>query len=151
REQEGDKVRALDSGADDYLTKPFSPRELVARVKAVLRRTRSSAAASGAEETLVFPSLTIDTSRRDVEVDGEPAELTTLEFDLLKAMALQPRRVFSRRQLLEAVWGWDFVGDDRVVDVHIRNLRKALGDSATEPRFIGTVRGVGYRFELEPS
>ncbi|MEZ5282447.1 MAG: response regulator transcription factor [Acidimicrobiales bacterium] len=151
RSEETDKLIGLSVGADDYLTKPFSPRELVARVKAVLRRTRSSAAASGAEETLVFPSLTIDTSRRDVEVDGEPAELTTLEFDLLKAMALQPRRVFSRRQLLEAVWGWDFVGDDRVVDVHIRNLRKALGDSATEPRFIGTVRGVGYRFELEPS
>lgn len=150
RSEETDKLIGLSVGADDYLTKPFSPRELVARVKAVLRRSRGAAAGAQPDDgVLAFDSLVIDTARREVRVDQSPVELTTLEFDLLKAMAEQPRRVFSRQQLLEAVWGWDFVGDDRVVDVHVRNLRRGLGDSASEPRFIGTVRGVGYRFELE--
>jgi DNA-binding response OmpR family regulator len=131
-------------GADDYLTKPFSPRELVARIKAVLRRQRGSTAA--AEDELVFADLKVDKARREVTVAGTPAELTTLEFDLLAALASQPGRVFSRRQLIEAIWGWDYYGDERVVDVHVRKLRKGLGDDATEPRIIGTVRGVGYKF-----
>ena len=88
--------------------------------------------------------------RREVTIGQSPVSITTLEFDLLTALASQPGRVFSRRQLLEAVWGWDFVGDDRVVDVHVRNLRRGLGDSASEPRFVGTVRGVGYRFIPDP-
>lgn len=144
RAEEVDKLIGLSVGADDYLTKPFSPRELVARIKAVLRRQRGSAATT--EDELVFADLNVDKARREVTVAGTPAELTTLEFDLLVALASQPGRVFSRRQLIEAIWGWDYYGDERVVDVHIRKLRKGLGDDATEPRIIGTVRGVGYKF-----
>ena len=149
RAEETDKLIGLSVGADDYLTKPFSPRELAARVKAVLRRSRTGQEPS--DEVLTFPGIRVDRSRREVIVDQTDVSVTTLEFDLLAALAAQPGRVFSRMQLLEAVWGWDYVGDDRVVDVHIRNLRRALADSATEPRFIGTVRGVGYRFVAEPA
>jgi len=148
RAEETDKVVGLSVGADDYLTKPFSPRELIARVKAVLRRARSGRPAS--EDLLTFDGLEIDVSRRLVERDGKARDLTALEFDLLAKLASQPGRVFSRRQLLEAVWGWDYVGDERVVDVHIRNLRRALDDDATDPDLIGTVRGVGYRFLADP-
>ena len=152
RAEETDKVVGLSVGADDYVTKPFSPRELVARIKAVLRRQRSTAPADqeSRSRVMVFPGLTIDRDRHEVTVDDGSVTLTALEFELLSALADQPGRVFSRRQLLQAVWGWDYVGDDRVVDVHIRNLRKALGDDAHDPRFVGTVRGVGYRFEPEP-
>lgn len=144
RAEEVDKLIGLSVGADDYLTKPFSPRELVARIKAVLRRQRGSAATTN--DQFVFADLKVDKARREVTVAGTPAELTTLEFDLLAALASQPGRVFSRRQLIEAIWGWDYYGDERVVDVHIRKLRKGLGDDAAEPRIIGTVRGVGYKF-----
>lgn len=144
RAEETDKLIGLSVGADDYLTKPFSPRELVARVKAVLRRSRPNSRTG--DEVQEFAGLRIDTASREVAVDGELVSTTALEFDLLAAMASQPRRVYSRAQLLEKVWGWDYVGDDRVVDVHIRNLRRALGDNAADPRFIGTVRNVGYRF-----
>ena len=144
RAEETDKLIGLAVGADDYLTKPFSPRELVARIKAVLRRSRPAAAAE--EQLVSLSGVEIDSLRRSVKVNGEDRELTTLEFDLLVALAEQPGRVFSRRQLLERVWGWDYYSDERVVDVHIRNLRKALDDNAAEPRWIGTVRGVGYRF-----
>ncbi len=147
RAEETDKLIGLSVGADDYMTKPFSPRELVARVKAVLRRSRARQEPS--DEVLIFPGLRIDRIRREVTVDEVQVTVTTLEFDLLAALAAQPGRVFSRTQLLETVWGWDYFGDDRVVDVHIRNLRRALSDSANEPRFIGTVRGVGYRFVSE--
>ena len=147
RAEETDKLIGLSVGADDYLTKPFSPRELVARVKAVLRRSRPSSR-TGAE-VQEFAGLRIDTASREVAVDGGLVSTTALEFDLLAAMASQPGRVYSRAQLLEKVWGWDYVGDDRVVDVHIRNLRRALGDDAADPRFIGTVRNVGYRFIRE--
>jgi DNA-binding response OmpR family regulator len=145
RAEEADKLIGLSVGADDYLTKPFSPRELTARVKAVLRRSRGSARQDG-EGVLRFPEVTVDLVRRSVTAGGADTRLTALEFDLLAALAAQPGRVFSRRQLLESVWGWDYFGDERVVDVHIRNLRKALGDDASSPRIIGTVRGVGYRF-----
>jgi DNA-binding response OmpR family regulator len=148
RSEETDKVIGLSVGADDYLTKPFSPRELIARVKAVLRRARSGRPID--DELLAFEGLEIDLGRRRVERDGGARELTTLEFDLLAKLASQPGRVFSRRQLLEAVWGWDYVGDERVVDVHIRNLRRALDDDAANPDLIGTVRGVGYRFLADP-
>jgi len=144
RAEETDKLIGLAVGADDYLTKPFSPRELVARIKAVLRRSRPAAAAE--EQLVSLSGVEIDSLRRTVKVNGDDKELTTLEFDLLAALAEQPGRVFSRRQLLERVWGWDYYSDERVVDVHIRNLRKALDDNAAEPRWIGTVRGVGYRF-----
>ena len=145
RSEEVDKLIGLSVGADDYLTKPFSPRELIARVKAVLRRSRQGAT-PGDDDRLVFSDLSIDVSRREVAVNGSSVGLTALEFDLLAAMAAQPGRVFSRRQLIEAIWGWDYFGDERVVDVHVRKLRKALGDDAGEPRIIGTVRGVGYKF-----
>ncbi|MCP4966652.1 MAG: response regulator transcription factor [bacterium] len=145
RSEEVDKLIGLSVGADDYLTKPFSPRELVARIKAVLRRQRGTAPTADADR-LAFTELAIDLGRRQVTVADTLVDLTTLEFDLLAALAAQPGRVFSRRQLIEAIWGWDYFGDERVVDVHIRKLRKALGDDAGEPGIIGTVRGVGYKF-----
>jgi DNA-binding response OmpR family regulator len=144
RTDEADKLIGLELGADDYVTKPFSPRELVARVRAVLRRRRSEEPT--VDEVLRFDGLEIDSARHEVRVDGRTVELTSLEFDLLAAMAAAPGRVFTRRQLIERGWGWELFGDERVVDVHISNLRKALGDAADRPRFVGTVRGVGYKF-----
>jgi DNA-binding response OmpR family regulator len=145
RSDEVDKLVGLSVGADDYMTKPFSPRELVARIRAVLRRTRVTEP-SAASECLEFEDLTIDTARREVTRRGERVDLSALEFDLLVALAGAPGRVFTRGQLLQQVWGWDFYGDERVVDVHIRSIRRALGDSADAPELIGTVRGVGYKF-----
>ena len=149
RAEEVDKLVGLGVGADDYVTKPFSPREVTARVKAVLRRDRSVRASE--EATLRFDGVTIDTAGRDVVVNGAPVALSSLEFDLLAALAATPGRVFSRAQLLERVWGYDFYGDERVVDVHIRSLRQHLGDDAGDAHVIGTVRSVGYKFLLEPS
>ncbi len=143
RAEEMDKVIGLSVGADDYVTKPFGAKELVARVKAVLRRQRDAVLPTG--DLMTLEGLSIDIARHEVLRDGDPVTLTALEFELLTFMAAAPGRVYSRRQLLEHVWGWDFVGDDRVVDVHVRNLRKALGDDAANPRYIATVRGVGYK------
>jgi DNA-binding response OmpR family regulator len=145
KSEEVDKLVGLSVGADDYVTKPFSPREVVARVRAVLRRQRLREP-SAPGERLVFDDLTIDTARREVERHGEPVALSALEFDLLVALARAPGRVLSRTELLQRVWGWDFYGDERVVDVHIRSIRRALGDRANAPELIGTVRGVGYKF-----
>ena len=144
RAEEVDKLVGLGVGADDYITKPFSPREVTARVKAVLRRDRGGRTAE--EATLRFDGLTIDTAGREVVVNGAPVMLSSLEFDLLAALAAAPGRVFSRAQLLERVWGYDFYGDERVVDVHIRSLRARLGDPAGDPHLIATVRGAGYKF-----
>ena len=138
-------VHLVGLGADDYVTKPFSPREVVARVRAVLRRRRVNGAPADGER-LVFDDLVIDTARREVERHREPVVLSALEFDLLVALARAPGRVLSRTELLQQVWGWDFYGDERVVDVHIRSIRRALGDRADAPELIGTVRGVGYKF-----
>ena len=155
RAEEVDLLVGLSVGADDYVAKPFSPREVVARVKTVLRRGRNipEAAAAATPKPVVpawqFAGLTIDPERREVRAEGELVELSALEFDLLGALASSPGRVFSRAQLLERVWGYAFFGDERVVDVHIRNLRRALGDDATSPVVIGTVRGVGYKFLKE--
>lgn len=145
KSEEIDRVVGLTLGADDYVTKPFSPRELVARIRAVLRRGRESTP-SHADERLQFVDLVIDEGAREVAVDGMPVELTTLEFDLLLALASHPGKVFTRQRLLERVWGWDYYGRDRVVDVHVANIRRTLDDDAAEPRFIATVRGVGYKF-----
>ena len=144
RAEEVDKLVGLGVGADDYVTKPFSPREITARVKAVLRRDRGVRTAE--EATLRFDGLTIDTAGRDVVMNGASVVLSSLEFDLLAALAAAPGRVFSRAQLLERVWGYDFYGDERVVDVHIRSLRARLGDPAGDPHVIATVRGAGYKF-----
>lgn len=150
RAEEVDKLVGLGVGADDYVTKPFSPREVVARVRAVLRRAGATPGRDGGPEASVqeFEGLRIDEARHEVLLAGASVDLSALEFSLLVALAGAPGRVYSRAQLLERVWGYDFYGDERVVDVHIRGLRKALRDDATSPRVIGTVRGVGYKFLL---
>jgi DNA-binding response OmpR family regulator len=148
RAEEVDKLVGLGVGADDYVTKPFSPREVAARVKAVLRRDRGVRDTGAA--VLSFGGLTVDPGAREVRVDGTSVTLSALEFDVLAALTGAPGRVFSRRQLLERVWGYDFFGDERVVDVHIRGLRARLGDDAANPRLIATVRGVGYKFVGRP-
>ena len=152
RADEVDLVVGLGVGADDYVTKPFSPREVVARVKAVLRRDRAAGGPAAKASTVwQFPGLTVDLDRREVRTDAGAVDLSALEFDLLAALASSPGRVFSRAQLLERVWGYSFFGDERVVDVHVRNLRRALADDASSPTIIGTVRGVGYKFLPEPT
>ena len=143
--EETDRLIGLSVGADDYIVKPFSPREVVARVKAVLRRTRV-ATQEPLAEPLVFDGIAVDVERHVVTVDGEVAELSALQFSLLQVLVESPGRVFARHQLIDRVWGRDFYGEERIVDVHIGNLRKALGDSAASSRFIETIRGVGYKF-----
>ncbi len=143
RSEEVDKLVGLGVGADDYITKPFSPREVTARVKAVLRRRSTE---HDQPTSLRFDSVTIDPVGREVLIDGVAVAISTLEFDLLTALAGAPGRVFSRTQLLQRVWGYDFFGDERVVDVHIRSLRARLNDDANEPHLIATVRGIGYKW-----
>lgn len=147
RSEEIDRIIGLTVGADDYLAKPFSPRELVARVRALLRRPRSRAAHVGPSTPV---GLEVDASRRTVRVDGKLVEMTALEFDLLAALAREPGTVVRRAALLDRVWGAEFVADEHLVDVHIANLRRRLGDDAEQPRFIETVRGVGYRLREGP-
>jgi DNA-binding response OmpR family regulator len=145
--EEIDRVIGLEVGADDYLTKPFSPRELVARVRAMLRRPRQSNASEvPLPLPLQFGALLIDHARHEATLAGAPLGLTILEYDLLGTLAAHPGRAFTRAQLLDRVWGADYFGDDHVVDVHIANLRKKLGDDPAQAQFIVTVRGVGYRF-----
>ncbi len=139
RSEEIDRIVGLSVGADDYLVKPFSPRELVARVKALLRRPRLSAPAQQPED------LVVDVARRTVTAHGQSVTLTTTEFDILAALARDPGIVISRSQLLDRVWGPEFVGDDHLVDVHVANLRHKIGDG-----FIDTIRGVGYRLSESP-
>ncbi len=146
RADEVDKLIGLSVGADDYLTKPFSPRELVARVNTVLRRPRRpDDRAVVALPPREFGRLRVDAEGRDVWVDDQQVGLTRTEFDILDALSARPNVALSRRQIIDAVWGAGWVGDDHVVDVHVANLRKKLDDPPAEPRYILTVRGVGYR------
>ncbi|MCR4428707.1 MAG: response regulator transcription factor [Caldiserica bacterium] len=145
KDEETDKVVGLSIGADDYITKPFSPKELVARVKAHLRRTKYWQAPK--EEILGDGRIKIDTGSRQVWLNGKEVKLTALEFDLLKTLASSPSRVFSREQLLDLVWGVNYFGDPRVVDVHIGNIRKKIERDPSAPEIIKTVRDVGYKFE----
>ena len=147
RTEEVDRIVGLRVGADDYVTKPFSPRELVARIQAMLRRPRhQTAPPAGDEQVRRFDDLTIDPGAREVQLDGQPVALTRLEFDLLDLLTSQPRRVFTKQQLLEHVWGSAAYRDDHVVAVHVANLRRKLADDADDPRWIRTVRGVGFRW-----
>jgi two-component system response regulator ResD len=146
RRAEDDRVMGLDLGADDYLTKPFSPRELVSRVRAILRRT-SLQANETEPARLEYPGLTIIPAARRVEVDGHAVELTAKEFDALLTLARAPDQVMARETLLSKVWGFDYLGDSRTVDVHIGTLRKKVERDPAHPRFIKTVWTVGYRFD----
>ena len=139
RGEEVDRVVGLSVGADDYLVKPFSPRELVARIRALMRRPRSS---GGSE---LPAGLEVDVGRHQVRVDGRPIELTATEFAILAELSREPGLVVSRARLLATVWGPGFEGDGHLVDVHVANLRRKLGDEPDQPRFVETVRGVGYR------
>lgn len=139
RGEEEERVKGLELGADDYVVKPFSPKEVVARVKALLRR-------AGLKEELHYGPLRLLPKERQAYLEGKPLPLSQLEFDLLLTLAQHPGMVFTRERLLEKVWGPDFPGIDRVVDVHIAGLRKKLMDDPENPRFIETVRGLGYRF-----
>lgn len=145
--EEVDRVVGLEIGADDYVVKPFSPRELLARVKAVLRRRGQ---VLGKAEVIEAPGLRLDSRSREVTVRGESITLSTLEFKLLHFLASQPRRVFSREQLLDNVWGRDRFVTPRTVDVHVRRLREKIENRDAAPRYIQTVRGSGYRFSPGP-
>ena len=142
RAEEIDTLIGLSVGADDYMTKPFSPRELVARIRTMMRRPRVAP-----PDTLVrcFGALTIDPDSREVTLDGAPVELTRTEFDILDTLSARPRHVYSRRQLIDEVWGPGWVGDERLADVHISHIRAKLADDTTDPRYILTLRGVGFR------
>jgi len=146
RTEEADKVAGFAVGADDYLTKPFSLRELAVRVKAILRRVERTGATSGSGP-IVRGGLSVDASRRRVTVDGAEVGLTPLEFDILLALARDPGVVFTREQLMDRVWGYRDYAGGRVVDSHVARIRRKLGEDGTEPRFIRTVHGVGYAFE----
>ncbi len=143
RVEEIDRIVGLSTGADDYVTKPFSPGELMARVRAMLRRPRASREATTGSRR--FGDLEINAAAREVRVASLPVELTKIEFELLEVLSSEPRVAFSRERLLERVWGGEWFGDEHVVDVHIANLRSKLGDDPRAPVYIRTIRGVGYR------
>ena len=145
RGDEADVLSGFEAGADDYLTKPFSPKILVARVRAILKRMGVETGEDG--DFIEVGGLRIDLRGRQVEVAGSRVELTALEFDLLHALAQHPGWVYSRQQLLEEVWGYEYLGESRVVDVHVANLRKKMADDIGQPTYIRTVRGVGYKLQ----
>jgi DNA-binding response OmpR family regulator len=156
RDDEIDRVVGLEVGADDYLTKPFSMRELMARVKAQLRRSRllreeldknTADASQKPQDKLTFGNLVVNRTRREVTLDGTPLSLKPQEYDLLVFFAEHKGQMLSREFILERVWGWDFIGDSRTVDVHVRWLRQKIEDESSKPTRIVTVRGGGYRFE----
>jgi DNA-binding response OmpR family regulator len=145
RTDEGDKIRGFSKGADDYLTKPFGLGELEVRVAAILRRQR--VVTSIEQQRLTFDKLSIDSTRREVILSNEPVPLTALEFDLLYFLASHPARVWRRSELIQEVWDYEYVGDQRVVDVHIGQIRKKIEIDPTQSTLIHTIRGVGYKFE----
>jgi DNA-binding response OmpR family regulator len=145
RGDELDKVLGLELGADDYITKPFSIREFRSRVRALLRRAAAPRPAAADGEVLVAGDLRLDPARRTVEIAGEPVQLTYVEFELLRAFASSPGRVFSREMLLRALWGDSAYREPRTIDVHVRHLREKLEQDPREPEYLLTVRGVGYR------
>jgi DNA-binding response OmpR family regulator len=147
RGEEADRVVGLELGADDYIVKPFSPRELVARIKAVLRRSRPADETSSSIEALRFPGLLVNPRTRVVELNGQPVALTAKEFDLLYFLASHPGQVFSREQLMNAVWDFEFSGEPRTVTVHIRRLREKIEPDPLRPAYVKTVWGAGYKFE----
>ena len=147
RDHEADRVAGLETGADDYVTKPFSPREVVARVRAVLRRANKDNDSAGKASL----PLTADKDTRRAAVLGKPLELTRVEFDLLAAMLAAPGRVFTRAQLIERIWGDNFAITDRTVDSHVKALRRKVSDAGGDAQLIETVRGVGYRVSDEPA
>jgi DNA-binding response OmpR family regulator len=146
RDDELDKVLGLELGADDYITKPFSIREFRSRVRALLRRALTPRHEPRDAEAIEVNGLRVDPARRSVEIDGRPVQLTYVEFELLRTLAQRPGRVFSRQALLEALWGSADYREPRTIDVHVRHLREKLENDPREPRYILTVRGVGYRF-----
>ena len=148
RADEADKLVGLAIGADDYVTKPFSPRELVARARAMLRRPRGADRDTGTRE---FAGLTVDIGTREVRVEDALVDLTRTEFDLLEVLTGTPRTVLTRTALVQRIWGEDWFGDDHVLDVHMSSLRRKLGDDPKAPRYVHTVRGVGYRFVGDPA
>jgi len=148
RDSEIDKIVGLEIGADDYMTKSFSPRELIARIKAVLRRTKASPAAPSSARMQAGP-LCLDALTHEVHLHGVPLALTAKEFALLEYLMRNPNLALSRHAILDHVWGYDFYGDPRTVDVHIRRLREKMEADGSAPRFIVTVPGVGYKFHLE--
>lgn len=150
RGDEIDRILGLEMGADDYLPKPFNPRELTARVKAVLRRATPPDKRSPTHNVLTFRRLKIDHTARVVQVDGEEVTLTPKEFDLLWHLASHIDRTFTRPELLESIWGFDFYGDERTVDVHVKRLRRKI-ERSPDTRYIHTVWGVGYKFKPEES
>ncbi len=149
REDEIDKVLGLELGADDYITKPYSVRELIARIKANLRRTVSEAFASSQDESGIIKMgrLVINSERYEVTKDGAPIDLTRREFELLEFLAKKPEKIFSREALLEQVWGYEYLGDVRTVDVTVRRLREKIEDNSSEPEYVVTKRGLGYYFK----
>ena len=144
--EEIDKVLGLEMGADDYVPKPFSPRELVARVKAVLRRTSDH---TEEKDEIAFDNLSINLVKHEVRKNGQVVELKPKEFDLLRLMATNPGKVFTRDFLLEQLWGYDYLGDTRTVDVHMRRLRQKIEDDPSNPRQLKTVHGIGYKFQYD--
>src|SRR3712207_1218081 len=146
RDDETSVVVGLEVGADDYITKPFSHRELISRVRATLRRRRIDARASSKQERLEFPGLVIDLTRRQVVAQGTPVNLTAAQFDILLLLASHPGWVYGRGQIMETVWGTEFLGDSRAADMQIRNIREKIEPDTKNPRYVLTVRGMGYKF-----